>query len=282
MNKFTSLLVLGFALLVVAQPPPPPDRNGIDAGAGTKVDFIGRSGQIRLYVGDDFDVKIKWDKIQEVDALGNNVQNQVVNTFANTDFTWSAPSDVTVNGVRGTTTSLSTVFNVGTGRGTPVNFMVNTTVFQSSVTIQFGNETILVPQNSVKFTINMGAWPFVSTSNKLKFGAVLLSGGKKGPKAPKSKSGPKPGSRERRVGFGIGLLDSASTALVDGVNMNVTTNVGAQTDNALSIEWVFPNFQRSLVYDPSMAVDSTAAESGAVSFSVFSAFVVTLVAMLLF
>jgi len=105
-----------------------------------------------------------------------------------------------------------------------------------------------VDRNSIKFTIGIKGWPFLSTDNILKFGAALDVPGKPGaPERNTTRSG-------ARFRFGCGDLSVTDQAVVDGQNRNISTSV-FQRGSRLLVDWEFPAFQSSLEYDPSFNIN---------------------------
>jgi len=136
-------------------------------------------------------------------------------------------------------------------------FNVTTWIYTSTVQVQNGNQTITVPKDSLKFTIKITDWPFMSSTNKLHFGAAILSQGGYRSDAPMIQ--PK-NTVEQRIQFGPGNLDLANQAVIDGVNQAIsatTYSIGTQT----GVLWTFPYFKNSLEYDPVLTTSGASASA---------------------
>jgi len=223
--------------------------------SGVTVQYLGQSGHLRLTApsSNNF-IQLKWHKIQELDSTGDIVAS--VNNFASQTFTWSSPSETTVNGYNATsvtlTASLSVARGGSSGAAGSTNFAVTVYIFQTTATVQNGDQILSVPKDSVKFTVHVDHWPFMSSNNQLQFGVSLLSkGGNGGDGSIQSKD-----SQQQSIAFGPGSLDVANTAVVDGTNKAITVST-YKNGAATGVQWTFPYFNNSMDYDPTLSLTSS-------------------------
>jgi len=222
--------------------------------AGT-VDYVGSSGQIKLTpTGTNKWIKIKWEKIQEHDSAGQVVAS--INNFASQNFAWLNPVDVEFttpsgNVANATEVTLEATLDVG---GTSVHFAVVTYLVNEDVLIEVDiNGTLhefLAVKNSLKFAIVIQGWPFQNEANTLTFGASLLHQGGNAAEAEQCQAD------GCTLAFGPGSIFMESTAIVDGVTVNVSHTVSSD----LLVEWVFPSFNE-LYYDPSLKLGLSGAST---------------------
>lgn len=241
----------------------------VDVGT-TRVEFVGRSGQLRFCKLDDYEatscqegrfVQLKMNRLREIDSSGQQTSNKV-SSFASQDFTWTEPVETNVNGsgsdsgttVRGTHVSFSAPVKVGgNGPNAPTaNFTMTTITYHENGTTQNGNDTISVPEGALKFTIEMAGWPFLDTNNSLEFGidvrvgnsTLQMIGNETQVEAELAES------NNLRFDFADGLsIDVPTTALIDGIQTNISTALES-TASGYSLDWEFPSFNESLFYDP--------------------------------
>lgn len=182
MNASNSSLRVLALLLLIAAISFAQDRQ-VDVGS-TRVEFVGRSGQLRFCKLDDDGsnstscqgrfVQLKMDRLREIDSSGQQTSNKV-SAFASQDFTWSEPVETNVAGndtddtAVGTLVSFSSPVRVGgNGPNAPTaNFTMTTITYHENGTAQNGNETIFVPEGALKFTIEIDNWPFLDSDNSL-------------------------------------------------------------------------------------------------------------------
>lgn len=162
-------------------------------------------------------------------------------------------SSPTENTVRGTRVSFSSTVKVG-GNGPnseTANFTMTTITYHEDGTAQNGNETIFVPKDGLKFSIEVSDWPFLSADNFLQFGVDLRVQKGDGTDATlQSGSGTPNGPRNQRFDLGDGLsLDAPSTAVIDGMQADIVSTMDVSS-NRQSLDWTFPAFESTLYYDP--------------------------------
>jgi len=161
-----------------------------DCSLNWDVDFVGKSGQFKLYPCDDsnFFIKVKLERIQEYNSNGNKINSNKVTSFAYAsaeDATYesfnhsvyqlsdSDGNDVTLGGV-----TLDYYFNVD---GTLVTFLMNLYLIDDITILEYtnGNETYTetLSQGTLKFDYTIENWPFQSDDNSLEIEVKLTTGG---------------------------------------------------------------------------------------------------------
>jgi hypothetical protein len=155
-----------------------------------------------------------------------------------------------------------------------------------NTTVTFGSKTLNVPASSLKFTLEVDNWPFVSSTNLLQMQAYIkLRSGEGNDVTHQSENhrrrrsehsgsgsmGEGVDDHEEKVSFnlqsGDGLFSYPHYALCDGVEQNVTVTSWAE-EHSLKFQFQFPSFTSKLVYDPIVSF-SGAANLVANSFAVF-------------
>ena len=134
-------------------------------------DFRGQSGQIAISDSKKGSVSIKWKKIEEYSPSQTKVN--YVNNFASQTFSWSNPVAMIVNGQNCSSVTLQSFLHARYNSSVTIPFNITTYLFETDATVFYGNITLTVPKNSIKFTINMNNWPFASPNNTLRFGATI-------------------------------------------------------------------------------------------------------------
>ncbi|CEG44615.1 uncharacterized protein PHALS_00962 [Plasmopara halstedii] len=196
--------------------------------------------------------------LTELDSKGVKVES--VTTFKPKDSDWTAIAEETVNGVSVSSTTFVSTVEVGTTK-TPVGFNLTAKIFQGNATVLYGSQNLSVPAGSLKFTVDMGIWPFANLANTLSLAIKLDAKGPKGSDigkpAKKLQASSGKNTTVQRVSMGDSMfMDAPSIVILDGVEKNVTNSsvvtVGADT----FFEWVFPNFAKTLHYDPVLGDES--------------------------
>jgi len=143
-----------------------------------------------------------------------------------------------------------------------VTFAFSAKLFKVDSTVQYGQQQIAVLKNELEFSINITNWPFRSMENTLTYGITVNSKG-----GGKSKKGKLPtlddvrGRKIKNVGttyskpqkealFDTGNLLAPTTAIVDGVEQDITLRIGQKSTQNTLITFTFPAFQSTLYYDP--------------------------------
>lgn len=209
------------------------------------VDYLGSSMKFRLtYPADDRTYTMEVDELQEYDIDGLMTSNKVTN-LASHAVVLHPPVFVSNNV---TMVMISGDLSVG---ATTVPMMFETFISDLSYTI---NGT-LVPARSFKYSLRLGAWPFLSAVNTLRFSTIL-----------KTKTGDAPdvdgaskdkfkliGTSDEYVFSPVVLLDGVST---DTLGSNMTLSGNKRT---FSVD--FAAYTSSLEYDPYLAFNVSTSSS---------------------
>jgi len=236
---------------------------GSSSSDGSSKGQFGSSGQFAILPasGSGKWLKVKLRRLREIGA--NETSDREVSGFGNHDFVWYGPYYTMINGVNATCMNFTDTFTVDSQQ---VKFSLTTVATPTEVDIPYGNETITVTADSLKFSVQIENWPFQSESNSLTFGINVESKGqdKKGKGDESSTSGYK----GKKMAFADGDLNFPTTAVIDGVSQNIVVNATeAQNGGDLQVDFVFPYFSSYVYYDPEMSLssDSNAAFSQVVT-----------------
>ena len=236
----------------------------------TDFDFKGQSGQIAIRNAYGKEASIKWKKIEEFDSQNKKVN--FVNNFASQTYTWSAPVQTQFNGQNCTLINLNAILTpYYQVQGQNVYLNISTYIFNSTVQVPYGNTTLTVPKDTVKFTISMSNWPFKNTTNTLRFGSEIKSEDNDGRKKKMNEfrkfkvrrdqevddDGKRAYNDRTLIVDNTGFYDMPSFALINGVQTPVTVALWNDTDDndKVGIVWTFPYFN-NLVYDPVIGTGS--------------------------
>jgi hypothetical protein len=227
-------------------------------------EFKGQSGQIGLHNSiTGKETSIKWKKIEEY-----NTQNQkvnFVNNFASQVFNWNTPKSIIYNNKNCTLIKLNSILNTKYNLSNPVFFNISTFIFTDGIQLPYGNTTITVPKNTIKFELNMEGWPFSNSNNTLQFGAEIKQENKDGKnkslrdlkKFKINKFNRKVNDDDKHTFNDRTLImddssfyDMPSFAIINGIQTPIITSPYNDTDdNKIGIMWTFPSF-KTLIYDP--------------------------------
>lgn len=144
--------------------------------ANDRVEYVGQSGKVTLFSPDNSGryIRMSLDKLEEVDSHFDPI-GWSTPSLASQTFTWSQPQQVIIGGNNATEVVLTTTQKVG-GNGVHaprVNFDLITDIASVDTVVNSGNQTVLVPKNTLKWSVNINDWPWKSQSNYLKFGINL-------------------------------------------------------------------------------------------------------------
>jgi len=280
---------------------------------GVHLQPVGKSGHLKVFhdvSANDF-AMFKWNKIQEVDADGNQVSPSTKSVnLAAAKFDWEFGDE---NEDEATATLIST-FDVDDN---PVVFSVEVVLAKQGHTIikECTNDGILsqdddeddednvvccvstcaacndddeacdedddccvtkileadnscttgsppcvndgnfnLDQGDVKISIRVSGWTFAADDNQLSFGAELMSNSGDVSDTIDGEDG----DNRRSVSFPNGRFVFETTAVADDTGVSIDATAVAD-GNHLDIEWLFPSFQESLFYDPTLSLTSGAA-----------------------
>ncbi|RYE14853.1 MAG: hypothetical protein EOP45_19115 [Sphingobacteriaceae bacterium] len=233
------------------------------ANGTVSLKVLGKSGNFRIANGTKF-ILFTLDRLQEVDTTGKKVQSVNPQVFKSALNWGPVTPDVMIPGstVAATMVQLNSSFVLGkpgndktTTTTAPSNITFNLTVYiaKESGTYIFANSTFPVNANDVKYTISVSNWPFVSTTNMLQFGLTMRTNttGSTGTNTVKTKTNPTSAS----IAVGGAIINAPLSAIIDD---NVTNNVLTSTyGNGSGIQFNFPSFAKSLVYDPTIDTSGT-------------------------
>ena len=133
-------------------------------------------------------------------------------------------------------------------------FSLTSFYFPTNATIPYGTSELFVPENSLKFTVAIEDWPFLSTENSLAFGVDVRFTSVEDDSITTREQNETMDDRGGRdavqmIQFGELQVTSPLIAIVDGEEQNINTDV-EQNGNDVELMWRFPYFSSSLVYDP--------------------------------
>jgi hypothetical protein len=218
---------------------------------GLNVDFVGDSPKFKLWTSDQPNsfIMVTMGNLVETDPQNPSVTNQIHSLANEPGLNFSGIYKSIVNAsnemVNITTVSFS---------GSPVQYpgcyiSILTQLSTQQMTVPYGNGTdvITIPQNSLKWSINITNWPFVYTRDSLILTLYVVS--------------PTTGSLQKSATNGTFsipsypgqtlIFDNPEYAIIDGVKTNITI-----TASGNQLIFKFPSFQ-SLYYDPSFYFAST-------------------------
>ena len=261
-----------------------------------KIEFVGKAPKFKVFSGvkpDDF-FKITFGAIKELDASGNAVTGRSISSLASQKLTEWTEKDVTLGNA--TAKEVRMRFDLSTskhlqkpcGGGKPcgtscahfdkAKHQIDVVVYlvENNTAVPYGNSTITVKSNSVKFNVESENWPFCDAANSLSVTTDIETVEKVASNdavvnttdrtnTTGSSSG-EPEGTEVTLPSGTSAVefDLPTIALVDDVETNVTVTVDASSSGTSTrFDFVFPNF-KSLYYDPTVGFED---ESGVESSS---------------
>lgn len=256
-----------------------------------KIEFVGKAPKFKVFSGvkpDDF-FKITFGAIKELDASGNAVAGRSISSLASEKLTEWTEKDVTLGNA--TAKEVRMRFDVSTskhlqkpcGGGKPcgascahfdkAKHQIDVVVYlvEQNTAVPYGNSTIAVKSNSVKFNVESENWPFCDAANSLSVTAHIQTA----LKAAGNDAVVNITNRTNTTGSSVGepdgteivvpsgasavAFDLPTIALVNDVETNVTVTVDVSAaGDSTTIDFVFPNF-RKLYYDPTVGFEG---ESG--------------------
>ena len=129
-----------------------------------------------------------------------------------------------------------------------------TYLFTDPTNVTFGELVLDVPVSGVKFNLEARRWPFCDAGASL---AVELDVKETSPDREKVKFEAAPGSKRkrRRVEMEAGAIEFPEIAIADGAQTEIVVDA-RQRGVKRTVEFVFPRFEESLVYDPTLVIHS--------------------------
>jgi len=232
------------------------------------VDYVGSSGQIKLYpivasddpkAKDSRYIKISLDKLIEVaPSNGSNGWEETKNkagSISSTNYDWIAQN--TSQGY----TNVTAVTNF-TVDGTIVNFRFSTIVASANTDVTKGNGNVTnYAKDTVLFGFYIAHWPFLNESNKLALGIKINAGGS-GPKEAKTTAEKADDKKITFADYGSISFDTKANILDDNwaVVNDVAVIIDVKGDNTTTEKQFdgtiyLPSHavNRSILYDPVMS-----------------------------
>lgn len=275
----SSWLLLVALLVSGAQILPPADA--------LKIEFVGKAPKFKVFSGDKPDdfFKITFGAIKEVDASGNAVTGRSISSLASEKLTEWTEKDVTLGNA--TAKEVRLKFDLATskhlqkpcGGGKPCGsscahfdkskHQIDVVVYliEQNTAVAYGNSTINVKSNSVKFNVESENWPFCADVNSLRVTAdieALAKASSNDAVATTTNtsgwSSSEPDKTEVTVPTGGSAVefDLPTVALINDIETNVTIDVDTSSGTSTKIDFVFPKFTK-LYYDPTVGFEG---ESG--------------------
>jgi len=225
---------------------------------GQAVDFLGKSSKFKLYANSENKnskfIMVSPGSIIEMGADGKKVNSHAINSLASETGTFTVMENTMVPGsnpsVNGTLVTMHYP-SVSLGSGN-ADLTLNFYLTNRTTQVKYGNQTLEVPQDAVKFTFSAMNWPFANSDNTLEveFDIKSSSG------AARSDGNMRGGGSGKQYRVGPGVLDMPSTVLVDDVEKDATVSLTV-SGNKQSITVSMPSFTKSLVYDPVVTNDGS-------------------------
>jgi hypothetical protein len=262
----------------------------------------GRSGRARIFSPDGRNyVELGLKSVVEVASDGVTKLNRGTPDFENFDFQWTGPRHEILGGKNASRYDLKATLAVAGGGASSgyVNLSLATHVWREQVTVPYGNTSITVPQYSLKWTVEMGAWPWKQASSQLQLRVTAhakmrgddnlrdqppqLNTNSNHNNNNNNAAAPPPppnGVPLRKRDCDVGrnaVMELPMVAILDGVMTNITASYEGR-----NVVFTFPHYQTSLLYDPVLqATDASDGNtSGAMDKSASSMFVISVLAML--
>ncbi len=256
------------------------DKDIVVGSAKLTVRFEGKSPHIKFYsTTEDANTtrfyKVMYQEIEELDAEGSAVPHHSVQSLSGgtIDFEFSDVSIVELGGNTMTNVNFTANLNVA---GQAVLLRISNYMTESPTVMQNGNETIEMPESSLKFNVEIYDWPFLSMDNSLRLNIRVMSNSAS--HRVRTRTNGSNGNVSRiELGSNTGesaFIDLAETAIADGVNVPITSLMEITGNADLSL--YFPYFNESLIYDPTICLAGTTFEDDEAGFLPFSAGVMLL------
>jgi hypothetical protein len=207
---------------------------------GKDILLAGKSGVIKIADPQNKYTIVRFRRL--IDSDGQKAKD-----FEDAEWSWTAPQDTIVGGLKAKNFSASLGNTIGNAS---VELSVYAIVFDESGTVDYAGQRVQVYPGAVKISYLVNKWPFKSTNSSL-FYAVTLSSSGKGV-----------ANSNFTLNVGNGLFNMPPFAIVDGQvkEIKIRYLVDDDSDNGTQagVIFEFPYFNESLYYDP---VSSLNAES---------------------
>ena len=257
-------------------PSPTPDPS-------IRVEFVGQAPKFKVYASDkpgDF-FKVSFGAVQELDAAGDVVQGRSIPSLASQQTTEWTQNVVVLGDVNATevrmrfdltqSAQLSRPCGGGSGRqvrlpGAEEELVIIVYLFTNGTTVPYGNGTLTVPDDAVKFNVEGTNWPFCDAGNSLRVEVEVeveaasdatVTDGDDDDDESESDDDDASSDDTTTAMLSIPTGDSfvhlavPTFAIIDGEERNVSVSVGDPGENGTktSIDFTFPAFG-TLYYDP--------------------------------
>jgi len=219
--------------------------------------FVDEMAEIRVYRDDGVHPISHWAIHRLLGAREfNTTGNETLALFDKNGASWSVATAGMYNGMNCTIREIDAAFTFVANASVKVPINVTAYIFNNDYTLTFKGVNITASFQSVKFTYSIGAWPFQSESKGLTMLALVKTTG----------MGTKSGADNAPIVAGEVSLIIPTAAMADSANVNVSVNVqyvafSGSDRAAMLIEWDFPVYMNSLVYDPVMGMADTTSDN---------------------
>jgi hypothetical protein len=229
----------------------------------------GKSGLVKINLpGTSEYLTIKFRGLQ--DSEGQRAKN-----FENASWTWAGPTAGTCSGLKCATLTASGSVSVS---GKSVGVVVTALLFNETGNYAYGNSSVAVDPNSVKFSYNITNWPFSVANGSFLYLALTVSSGGNGVNLTSSGQG---------FTIGNGVLSTPTFAYVDEKYAPISVKFKTDADDSqgcqAKILFAFPQFAHNVYYDPvaSASSTSTAAPSSKAALSARLSILAALLAVIM-
>jgi hypothetical protein len=228
--------------------------------------FAGRSGLIKVKDAANQFTVVRFRKLFDSDG-------QTAKDFEDAVWSWTAPQDVTVDGLKAKNFSAS--LTSSTGGVDSFKLAVHGLIFSENGTIDYAGQKLDVYAGAVKISYLVSNWPFKSTNSSL-FYAVTVSSSGRGVYSDNVDT----------LSIGNGMFNTPTVAILDGkaTDIKVRGIVDQDADNGTQVAVIFefPYFSDSLYYDPISALraDDMSYSSNSAVFFQSSMFALTFLSLL--
>jgi hypothetical protein len=230
-----------------------------------RTEHIGKSGKISIFPSDNSErfITMSLDKLEEVKP---NFQSIGWNTpaLSSQTFSWSQSNNYNLNGINVTEVSLTSIQKVGgnSNHAPTVDLLLNTKIFSQDIYVYSGNQTVNVPKNTLKWTINLEHWPWKNQNNLLKFGINLKFKEENNQEIIKNNN-----DLSTKLIFPQNCqFDLINFGISDGNVVPITYNIFWK-GGLFYIEFYFPYFYNTFEYDPILSFGNYNQESSTYNFN---------------
>ncbi len=201
--------------------------------------------------------KFIFSSLNETDENGTLVQYY---QLEQAQWSVSDPLSGTIDGNNYVNVNMSATLSIfGIGGITEVPITIQMYMYETTQVLPYGNETIEVPGGSFKYTVEIGAWPFLDVTNSLELSLKFISN-----VAVKMSHDLEAGTINATSEDGLDLtMTNPDLAIVDGQVAAITTSIFSSGAMQF-ITYEFPNYNESLIYDPvvDLSLDTSLDQSG--------------------